>query len=219
MKNYLLLTTSFVFIFLANTIYGQRTTSNALERNTWEIFSKVPKKATPLDVKGTPYVKKLFNKGNIYFRGKKTRGVYLLRYNANLDYIEVLTDGEEFDKVLINDEISCKIGNDLYIHTEYIDGKTKETVKGYLKELYKNADFTVYKKENMAFFEGKRSVNPMIPPTPSRYKLYTTYYFRKNSEKDTPALYLKNFKALKKYLKKEKINIDKSELNKINKLM
>jgi len=186
-------------------------------RQMYELLAK-KKNLKNLNIEGSPYLEKSFHKGNILFKGKKTNTLYLLRYNANKDYIEILGDGKEFNKVLENPNISCIIGKDNYIFTTYLDKKTKEPESGYLKEIYTTDNFTLYKKSKKIYFPEKTSVDPLVPSHPAKYKLFT-YLYVKNNKTAKPATYLKNRKALKKFLRNEGIQIDKKELKKIQKLL
>ena len=72
--------------------------------------------------------------------------------------------------------------------------------------------------KRLPFIPEKKSVDPMVPSHPAKYVLFS-YTYIKNKASNTPATYIKNKRGIKKFLKNERIELDKNEIKKIKKLI
>jgi len=206
-----------MLLFLSSTLCMNA--QEMVKRHMYDVLSKIDtQKNIDDNTKGSPYLSKAFKRGRILYDGKATSKIYLLRYNANKDYIEVYNGADNIDKVLENPSISCSINNEKYYYLPYYKKNSDEIKKGYLKEIYRNKNIVLYKKEVKSYVPARNSVDPLVPSHPAKYSLFT-YSYIKNLSSDTPATYIKNKKALKRFLKKEYITLPKEEVKKIRKLM
>ncbi|MDG2194455.1 MAG: hypothetical protein P8K77_06335 [Polaribacter sp.] len=174
------------------------------------------------DIAGNPYTNKDFLPGKILFKNEKVDKLFLLRYNANKDLIEVKVEKDVIDNVLMSGKISCLIGDDLYIYTTYKDLKSNEEKTGYIKILYKSDDFVLFAKQKKTFYAEKISVDPLVPSHKAKFvgsqKLYvldnannTAYLLKKR--KNFLALIKSSTlkKSIKKFMKKEGISFKKEK--------
>lgn len=184
--------------------------TNGFENNLRLIHSA---KEAHLETEGSPYINDKFQPAVIYPNNK----LYLVRYNANDDEIEVqLKEGEflSLDNRLIDYRVVLKETGTTY-QTVYSEGVK---MPGYYMEVVQGNKVSVYKKQVKKFVEGK---------TPSQnYGLYKAPHFTepeniffiqlesKGKIQELPKRkksFIKLFKgnegAVKKYLSDQKINL------------
>jgi len=216
-------------LFLAVSTIINAQSNDAIDNRTAFAFSNIiskagkSKKSRTLDLKdiaGNPYANVAFLPGKILFKNEKVDKLFLLRYNANKDIIEVKIENDVIDNVLISGKISCIIGDDLYIYTSYKDNKSNSEKFGYIKIVHESDDFTFFAKQKKTFYQEKISVDPLVPSHRAKFVGTKKFYALDNSSNTAYLLKKrKNFlaiiksatvkKSMKKFMKKERINFKK----------
>jgi hypothetical protein len=187
--------------------------------------TKTAKKSTTDDLRnvvGTPYANDKFLPGKILYKGEKANTNFLLRYNSNRNLIEVEVEGGGIDNVLMSEKISCQIGNDVYEYTTYINAEENEEETGYIKTLHKSDNYILFSKQKKTFYQEKISVDPLVPSYKAKYVASEKFYLLEKSNNTAYLLKKKRYfldrvnssttkKAMKKYIKKERISFKKEE--------
>jgi hypothetical protein len=168
---------------------------------------------------GTPYAEKEFQSGNIYLNGTVVASNIALRYNVLRDELEVKSSQSNADaqaKVLKRDEdIYVRILNDVYV---YMKPSSNEIVSGYFKVIYEGEKYHLYQKLTKEFIEGKKAINSVARDVPPTYKGDEELYLvpvdgtpieLSGSKNRKLKAFPSNNKELKKYIKENKLNINK----------
>lgn len=217
--------TLIITALFSQTINSQESAFNNREHNGYrEVFSRMSKtsaaeesKFNAKNVIGSQYFAEQFVPGQVLFKNEKLNKLFLLRYNAYKDVIEVKAEEDVIDVVLQNARVSCVIGNKLYTYSRFQDEKTKEIVHGYIRVLTKTDEFTLFTTNRKIYFQEKTSVNPLFPSQKAKFASVEKLYLMSNSTKKAVVLKKKkNFlskikessvkKELSKYIRKERIN-------------
>lgn len=222
----------FTCLFLTISAYMTAQISNsAIDNRTAfaysDLISKVGKfkRTTKIDLRnvvGNPYTNKSFLPGKILFKNEKVDKLFLLRYNAYKDIIEVEVENGAIDNVLINEKISCIIGNDLYVYTTYKNKKNNEDETGYIKIILESDEYTLFSKQKKVFHQEKISPDPKVASYKAKYVGIEKFYLLDNANNTAYLLKKrKNFlerinssstkKIIKKFIKKERISFKKEK--------
>jgi hypothetical protein len=175
------------------------------------------------EILGSPYLTEDFINSKVYF-GDEFVGDFYVRYNALNSEIEIKKSNlaeENPKRLLANQDLRVKYGQRELLFTTYITRKD-ETKNGYLSIISKGDKFTLYHRLAVKFSEGKAAANSMVNDIPSRYAHFVEYYYLKNGVDRIDQLLQKKGALLKildkelkddviKFLKEEKIDLDKEE--------
>lgn len=146
-------------------------------------------------IKGSPYFEEEFEKGIVYYNEEPQENVVFLRYNAFADEIEMTPHQYQYktdQAVVKSTDLSCTIGDDKYVYLPFVD-KTSGIVKmGYMIELYKGKNYTVYFNKSKVYMEATQARTGLERSFPARFVDDITYYY--NTKGDTP-IELKLFKS------------------------
>lgn len=149
-------------------------------------------------IQGSPYTSNEFSSTTLFYGDDKVRDVYY-RYNALNEEIEVkktFAPNEGFRGLSRDKNINIIVdGNKLSFNT-FITSKNK-TLNGYLAELYKGKEYTLYKRIMVKFTEGEDAQNSFIAAKPARFTQFTEYYFKKKGVNRIDQVLQKNSKILK----------------------
>lgn len=187
-----------------------------------DVMQKVKKNLDeniPKDVQGSMYYIADFKPGNLYFENNRLDREFEYRYNAYKDEIEVKSqDGQ--DILSKSPKLSIEIFGSHFKYVSFLDEKSRVNF-GYMRELVANSDYTVYQKDSKVFKQGKKSMNGMTPDLPSKLIDQTNFYIQftdsksailfPDNKKDLMKMYPELKNGLKKFIKSEKIDFDKSE--------
>ncbi|THD69921.1 hypothetical protein E7Z59_06240 [Robertkochia marina] len=125
-----------------------------------------------LKVAGSRYADDRFKESVLYLGGKEIPGVYA-RFDALNGVMEIkinISDSENEVYVVKKDpEIRCKIGDDLYVYSEYSSDEGRQN--GYLLALVTDGDYRLFKKQWVYFREGRDSGDPLKGSVPNRFIL------------------------------------------------
>lgn len=169
-------------------------------------------------IQGSPYTSNKFMPTTLFYGDDKVRDIFY-RYNALNEEIEVkkTQSPEEGFRALSKDKnINVKVdGNKLAFHT-FITAKNR-TLNGYLAELYKGKDYTLFKRIMVKFTEGQDAQNSFVPAVPARFTKFVEYYYKKKGVNRTDQILQKNNKFLKQLdgemAAKAKVYINDNELS------
>jgi len=85
-----------------------------------------------------------------------------LRYNAFSDELEMSTSAEakNADQALMkNSKIHCIINNKVYKYFPLKNGKETLGQAGYVREVYRGENYSLYHRKRKVYREGKKSSN------------------------------------------------------------
>lgn len=160
-----------------------------------QVRSKDTRKVSLGSIKGSPYFEEEFIQGTIYYKDEPQDQTVFLRHNAYADEIEMTANQYQYQTdqaVVKSTDLSCTIGNDRYVYLPYVD-KTSGIVKmGYLIELYKNNEHTVFLNKSKVYMEATQARTGLERSFPPRFVDDYTYYYNTNG--DTP-IELKLYKS------------------------
>ena len=178
--------------------------------------NSTPEKDKPL---GSPYLQLKFSLAQVENVAQK----YYMRYNAYDDSFEFITPKNDtlvLDKIADFNTIHLIATDKTYKLVDYTNGKGK-LVKGYLIDFYDKADFVLYKKESVNYYEGKIARTTLENNVPSRYTKLEDAFYLKNKEgtitefpeskKQLIKLFPNNKEVLETFLKENKISFNKGE--------
>jgi len=227
MKTKITLLTPFLFAF---SLYMNAQISNtAIDNRAGFAFDKIISKSRFSNKKNTvnlnnvvghPYANKIFLPGKILFKNEKVNKLFLLRYNANKDVIEVEVEKGVVDNVLMSKKISCQIGNDFYEYVTYKNAEEDENETGYIKILHKSENYILFSKQKKTFYQEKTSVDPLVPSHKAKYVGSEKFYLLEKSTNTAHSIKKKKYflarinssttkKAMNKFIKKERISFKK----------
>ena len=168
---------------------------------------------------GSPYTESKF----AYAEVENVAQKYFMRYNAYSDNFEFITfqnDTLAMDRIDNFSNITFTKPHKKYSYLNYIS-KSKGRGKGYLVELYTNADFSLYKKEAITFYAGKKAKTSLESDLPASYSQVKYSYFFKNkgvnivqfpdSKKQFIKLYPDKKSEIESFVKENKISFDEEE--------
>jgi hypothetical protein len=220
MKKLLLLITLITF----NSILGQQGLQN-LGGNAQIALTDFSNKRTssppPLNITGSQYFDLDFKESKLEYFDRIIKDSGYMRYNAFTDDIEMADTPYQnnSDLVLIKSkDVIPTINGQRY---EYLPHRlNKENTKiGYLIKVYEGSKYTLYTKKSKKFMEAKIARTSLENSFPPRYvddsKTYisisgNTPIAIKNSKK-TVLKFFNNSSGLKKFIKNEKIQFNKTE--------
>jgi hypothetical protein len=173
---------------------------------------------------GSPYKLNTFTQAKVANVDQKA----FMRYNIFKDEFEflnakkdtlILDKLEDFNTISFND-----IGNK-YELLNYSNSKNN-SIYGYLIPIYEKDGFTLYKKENINFYEGKVAKTTLERSMPSKFVQSENTYFFKNkqqfttelpsSKKNLNKLFPDKKEAIDTYFKENKLGFkDENDLKKI----
>jgi hypothetical protein len=167
-------------------------------------------------IQGSPYSESKFLYADIENVSQK----YFMRYNAYSDNFEFITfqnDTLAMNRLEDFGTITFTKTNKKYCFVNYLSENGKRA-KGYLVELYTKLDFSLYKKESITFYGGKKAKTSLESDLPANYsKINLTYYFKTKSgsiikfpdgKKQLIKLYPSNKEGIESFLKENKIDFD-----------
>ena len=165
---------------------------------------------------GTPYTQSKF----AYAEIENIPDKHFMRYNAygdNFEFITFKNDTLEMLKVDDYNNITFTNPHKKYSYLSYISN-TKGRMKGYLVELYSNGSFSLYKKEAITYYAGKKARTSQESDLPASYsKVSYSYFFKTKtgniipfpeSKKQLIKLYPDNKEGIEAFLKENKIDFD-----------
>jgi len=168
---------------------------------------------------GTPYTERKF----AYAKIENVVEKHFMRYNAYSDNFEFITfrnDTLTIDKPDDFSNITFTNPHKKYSYLNYIS-KTKGRVKGYLVELYTKGDFSIYKKEAVTYYAGKKARTSLETDMYASYSEVSYFYFFKNksvniipfpdSKKQFIKLYPSKKSEIESFVKENKISFDEEE--------
>lgn len=172
----------------------------------------------PKNVEGSMYYVKDFISGNLYFDSKRLDREFEYRYNAYLDEIEVKSN-EGMDVLAKSPKLKVEIIGMTYKYVPYNDKSGVEF--SYMVEIFSNSNYTVFQKNSKKLKQGRKSSNGMTPDLASKLVDETSFYVQfsddksaisfPSSKKELIQMYPELKNGLKKFIKSEKIDFDKSE--------
>jgi len=176
---------------------------------------------------GIPYLNEVFMSSSI----SGVENVFLTRYNAHSDEVEVSYDNATF--VIPKEERYSTIINktlDYKLQLLRYNSDKENYVYGYLFELYANEKVGVYKRQQIMLQEAREAPNGYSLPVPPKYNQKSDEYYLKMDEtkvipfpknkKTLVNLYPSSEKAIVAYLKAEKISFkDEGDMIKLTKFL
>lgn len=149
--------------------------------------------------------------------------IFQLRYNAFLDEIEYENAGKRyFLNKIEGEEIFFTELNKKYVCLTYEFDKNQIT--GFLAEIYKSSNLSVYKKEKVDIFEGNKTHIASTRDYNEYKKLKPVYFIEKgktlvempNSKKKVAAIFGENSGKIAAFIDENKISLnDDMELRKL----
>lgn len=199
-------TTKFLpLLFLFVYTYSNAQLNSELGSSAMHAYNEVLQKSRKKidlnnEIEGSQYFDETFYASEILYKGSKYNKIVLLRYNAYLDEVELQKNE---DIILLNKVPS----------TVFIINKKKYSFKGfknregnvengYLIELYKNKDLTLYKQEKIKFREAKVARTSLTTTTPAKLVDFINYFVQ-IGENQIPVRLKNNKNALIKVLNPE----------------
>ena len=168
---------------------------------------------------GTPYTQSKF----AYAEIERIPDKHFMRYNAYSDNFEFITfKNDTLEMVKIDDINTITFTNPYkkYTYLNYISS-AKGRTKGFFVELHSKGGFTLYKKESITFYAGKKARNTQETDLPACYsKVSESFYFKTKtgnvipfpeSKKQLTKLYPDKKDAIDVFLKENKIHFDNLE--------
>jgi len=135
---------------------------------------------------GTPYRNNSFENGTIY-KNKDSVKTFL-RYNGLNDEIEIsLSENATSSKnsVIKSEVITCRIRNELFIYTEFIDEKKIKT-KGYLIKTYSGEKYNLYIRDKKVFKDVEKAKNSLELDKPAKFLDKRTFFIQYMSDFPKP---------------------------------
>ena len=187
-------------------LLGPISEADQKRNNDWEEFS------------GSPYTAFEFQPTQVYYRDEYQGDLYY-RYNAYNEEIEIKEDPAMTGvRALGKDKaIAIKVNGKPMSFKTFID-KNGRTSNGYLITLQSSGPYTLYKRINVKFSQGKKAENSFVKAVPSKFSHFIEYYMEVDGVNQINEIQLKNkallnlvgdgeATALKTYLKENKLKI------------
>lgn len=156
------------------------------------------------NIKGSPYEINAFSFGHVTDEiSNKSVNLYL-RYNIYNDEIELKPDfnSKKILGLLKEHDISCKIRDKYYYYAAFIDEKNN-IKKGYLIQVYKGENYSLFKRLKSTFTPKKASKNSYVQAKKAKFKKSISYYIKKG---DIISFLPNKKKTMLNKFKSEKIN-------------
>lgn len=174
-------------------------------------------------LKGSPYFDSAFKEATLNYFGKPLKEKVYLRYNAVSDEMEMSQSPftSQTDLALIkNSKVYCKIEGEVYRYLPLTNGNSSLASMGYVREVYRGQQYSLYLRERKIFREGKKARTSLERSFPPRFTELTEWYLQK---KEGPLEFIKlNKKNLKNYFKTDLTHLEtffkskKGDLKKTN---
>ena len=178
---------------------------NVGDQNASNVF-RASNLASLKGVIGSPYRNPFFEIGIIFRNNDSIKS--FLRYNGLNDEIEISLskDAVSSTNALIKSKlISCRINNDLFVYTEFIDD-SKLKNKGYLIKVYDGEKYHLYVRDKKVFKEGENAKNSLEHDRPPKFIDKQTVFIQYKS--DLPKAVKLKYKKISELIAKE----DRSKL-------
>ncbi|MFA7616243.1 MAG: hypothetical protein WBF83_05180 [Moheibacter sp.] len=201
-------------IIFSTAVYSQQTLLQGAAHNLTSIGSLSIEKPAEGKVKGSAYFNENFLSAEII----NFQTSYPMRYNAYSDQMEYEVDGLQYDLDKLQHSVVEFQGiKKKYVATTYNDGSGY--VNGFLVELDKGDNYSLYKREKIVFVPGTEAKTSMDTDTPAYYKPLKDMYLirlKDGSVVEIPKSRSKFAKLLgpdgaqvEDYIKKNKIDLTK----------
>lgn len=166
--------------------------------------------------KGSPYIQPLFAQAKLENIETKAN----MRYNAYSDQFEFI--GNRNDTLLLDkiDDFGTIVflgSNKKYKLVTY-SNNIEKSHKGYLIELYSKANFTLFKREWISFYAGKKAKTSLEKDMPAKFNKESDSYYLKDtngnitdfpeSKKQLTKLFPVKKEAIESFVKENKIDFD-----------
>ncbi|MEX0275767.1 MAG: hypothetical protein AB3N16_15460 [Flavobacteriaceae bacterium] len=172
-------------------------------------------------IEGSPYSSNQFASTTLYY-GEEDMGVIYYRYNAYNEEVEIKEKnmaGIPIRGLQKDKKISIIMDNKKLSFKTFID-RGGNTINGYLLSLAEGNKYTLYRRINVEFTEGKKAPNSFVKAVPAKFSQFIEYYMYKEGAKRIDEIPLKNNKFLnlldseskekvKVFLKENALNIKK----------
>ena len=165
---------------------------------------------------GSPYQQIMFAAAKVDNVTQK----YFMRYNNYADEFEFITpknDTLALDKIDDFNTITFVGSNKKYKLVTY-SNEIEKLHKGYLIELYQKANYALYKREWVSFYEGKKAKTSLEKDMSARYIKENNYFYLKDtngnitefpeSKKQLIKLFPVKKEAIETFVKENKISFD-----------
>ncbi|UJH67156.1 hypothetical protein [Allomuricauda sp. SCSIO 65647] len=173
------------------------------------------------DIEGSPYFDEEFKKGKIRYENEEIGKSVLLRYNAYNDEVEIsLPEVDQRQAVLKRYGISCVMGNQVIIFSDFIDSKS-ETKKGNIFLLYEGSNYSLFERKTKVFKIGEKAKTSFHTASKNKFVEKTGYLIAKkdglptqldSSNKKIIQLFDDGHReALKSYVKQNKLKLNEKE--------
>lgn len=154
--------------------------------------------------KGNPYFESTFRKAKVFYFDKALKDEIYLRYNAANDELEMSFNAlsKEAEQALIkNKNIYCTIGKSVFRYLPLSTKNTNSFKFGYVREIYKGKNYSLYRSERKIFREAKKARTSMERSFAARFIDEFKLYFQKN---EGPLEFIKpKKKSLKQFFKSD----------------
>ena len=182
----------FYSLFILNTyvLFAQNIGSNGIKSDSRinDLFELIKNKVSKnsysnKEIKGSEYFNEKFKPADVKYFNKNLNQNIFLRYNAYSDELEFTNNPktQSSDKILMkNINISCQIGGEKYIYTDYII-ENDSRKKGYLIELFSGKKYVLYEKKMKIFMEGSNAKTSLERSFPPRFVEKHKYFISKNN--------------------------------------
>ena len=169
-------------------------------------------------VTGSPYLEDIFMSSSI----SGVENIFLTRYNAYKDEVEVSYDEETFllPKDTRYETIWNKKSNYKLQLVNYISDK-EENIYGYLIDLFSNEKVGFFKREQIILQVGRQPENSYAPSVPPKYNRKSSqFYLKVDTTKIVPfprnkkaliEIYPESKEKITKYLKENRTSFKKEE--------
>lgn len=167
-------------------------------------------------IEGSPYLDSKFYESTVVYFGKELKEKIFLRYNAFSDELEMSNsaDAKNAEQALMkNSKIHCIINNKVYKYYPLKNGNETLGQAGYLREVYRGDNYSLYLRKRKVYREGKKARTSLERSFPPRFVLESEWYFQKGdsslehlkpTKKQLKAFFNLNAKKMDTYLKSNK---------------
>ncbi|WP_298222152.1 hypothetical protein [Flavobacterium sp.] len=164
---------------------------------------------------GSPYLNVMFSPAMVDGIPAKVN----MRYNACFDAMEFISpknDTLALDKIPDFSNITFLSANKKYKLVTY--NNAEKSHQGYLIELYQKANYTLFKREWISFYPGKKAKTSLERDMPARFSKENDQYYLKDtngyitdfpeSKKQLAKLFPDKKEAIEKFVKENKIDFE-----------
>ncbi|MCC1483027.1 hypothetical protein [Winogradskyella immobilis] len=196
-----------------NFIYAQGVTSIDVATEKLRMSADASKR---IDAQGSPYVNEAF----LPIKIKGQNNIFTGRYNAYNGEMEINLGTKIIALDVKNDyEVIFTQTNKIYKTYYYLtkDGVSK---KGFLAVVSENDSFSLLKRENIKYYDTVKATSTYQKDKPAKFKRESDTYFIKKGDnisfmptkkKELLNAFPKHAKAIKTYLKDNKLSTNKEE--------